>query len=84
MSVMMPKPSEAILGRRQSIVDALRAIVPGEGVVDAANEMAVFESDGLTAYRQMPLVVVLPSTVEQVARVLQYCHANEIPVDRLR
>ena len=46
MSVMMPKPSEAILGRRQSIVDALRAIVPGEGVVDAANEMAVFESDG--------------------------------------
>ena len=80
MSVMMPKPSEAILGRRQSIVDALRAIVPGEGVVDAANEMAVFESDGLTAYRQMPLVVVLPSTVEQVARVLQYCHANEIPV----
>ncbi|MCE7026792.1 FAD-linked oxidase C-terminal domain-containing protein [Jiella avicenniae] len=80
MSVMMPKPSEAILSRRRAIVEALRAIVPGEGVVDAANEMAVFESDGLTAYRQLPLVVVLPSTVDQVAAVLKYCHREEIPV----
>ncbi|MCQ0987246.1 FAD-linked oxidase C-terminal domain-containing protein [Jiella marina] len=80
MSVLMPKPSKAILSRRQAIVDALRAIVPGEGVVDAANEMAVFESDGLTAYRQLPLVVVLPETVKQVAAVLKYCHANDIPV----
>ena len=80
MSVMMPKPSEAILARRRAIVEALRAIVPGEGVVDAANEMAVFESDGLTAYRQLPLVVVLPQTVDQVAAVLRYCHREEIPV----
>ena len=80
MAVMMPKPSQAILSRRAAIVAALRAIVPGEGVVDAANEMAVFESDGLTAYRQMPLVVVLPETVAQVAAVLAYCHANDIPV----
>ena len=80
MSVMMPKPSEAILSRRAAIVEALRRIVPGEGVVDAANEMAAFESDGLTAYRQLPLVVVLPDTVAQVAAVLKYCHANDIPV----
>lgn len=80
MSVMMPKPSQAILDRRAAIVTALRAIVPGEGVVDAAGEMRVFESDGLTAYRQMPLVVVLPETVEQVAAILKYCHAEEIPV----
>ncbi|TFF27116.1 FAD-binding protein [Jiella endophytica] len=80
MSVMMPKPSEAILARRRAIVEALRAIVPGEGVVDAANEMAVFESDGLTAYRQLPLVVVLPETVGQVSAVLKYCHREEIPV----
>ncbi|MBO0904170.1 FAD-linked oxidase C-terminal domain-containing protein [Jiella sonneratiae] len=80
MSVSMPKPSEAILKRRAAIVDALCDIVPGEGVVSAANEMAVFESDGLTAYRQLPLVVVLPETVEQVAEVLRYCHREEIPV----
>ncbi|MEX6506325.1 FAD-linked oxidase C-terminal domain-containing protein [Jiella sp. M17.18] len=80
MSVLMPKPSEAILQRRAAIVNALRAIVPGEGVVDAVNEMRAFETDGLTAYRQLPLVVVLPDTVEQVAAVLKYCHANDIPV----
>ena len=80
MSIAMPKPSDAVLGRRAEIVRALQAIVPGEGVVDAAGEMAAFESDGLTAYRQLPLVVVLPDTVAQVAKVLKYCHANNIPV----
>ena len=80
MSLMMPKPSQAILDRRAAIVAALRAIVPGEGVVDAATEMRVFESDGLTAYRQLPLVVVLPETVAQVAAILKYCHGQDIPV----
>ena len=36
--------------------------------------MRPYESDGLTAYRQLPMVVVLPETTEQVARVLRYCH----------
>ncbi|EAU41713.1 ATPase, E1-E2 type:FAD linked oxidase, C-terminal:FAD linked oxidase, N-terminal [Fulvimarina pelagi HTCC2506] len=80
MSIAMPKPSEAVLSRREEIVSALRVIVPGEGVVDATNEMKAFESDGLTAYRQLPLVVVLPDNVGQVSRVLKYCHENDIPV----
>ncbi|WP_420537551.1 FAD-linked oxidase C-terminal domain-containing protein [Fulvimarina manganoxydans] len=80
MSVAMPKPSEAVLNRRDEIVSALQAIVPGEGVVDATDEMRAFETDGLTAYRQLPLVVVLPDTVDQVSRVLAYCHRNDIPV----
>ncbi|WP_062111382.1 FAD-linked oxidase C-terminal domain-containing protein [Aureimonas sp. AU40] len=80
MAIQMPKPSGEILGRRAEIVSALRAIVPGEGVVDASVEMRVFETDALTAYRQMPLAVVLPETVAEVAAVLRYCHANRIPV----
>ena len=80
MSVAMPKPSKAVLDRRDEIVSALQAIVPGEGVVDATDEMRAFETDGLTAYRQLPLVVVLPETVDQVSRVLAYCHRNDIPV----
>ncbi|HEV8678083.1 MAG TPA: FAD-linked oxidase C-terminal domain-containing protein, partial [Stellaceae bacterium] len=62
------------------IVAALRAIVPGEGVIDSAAEMLPYESDGLTAYRQPPMVVVLPETTEQVSRVLRYCHAQRIKV----
>ena len=66
--------------RRDEIVAALRAIVPGEGVIAGEREMRPFESDGLTAYRQLPMVVVLPSTTQQVSDVLRYCHDNGIKV----
>ena len=80
MSVRMPAPDGAVLARREAIVSALRAIVPGEGVIAGEREMRPFETDGLTAYRQLPLVVVLPSTTQQVAAVLRYCHENSIKV----
>lgn len=80
MAIAMPKPSERVLADRAAIVAAMRAIVPGEGVVESERQMAVFETDALTAYRQLPLVVVLPETVQQVAAVLRYCHENEVPV----
>ena len=79
-SPKMPEPKADVLQRRARIVGDLRDIVPGEGVVDATNEMRAFETDGLTAYRQLPLVVVLPETVEQVSRILKYCHKNGIRV----
>lgn len=80
MSILMPEPEASVLARRSEIVAALRAIVPGEGVVDAVNEMRVFESDALTAYRQLPLVVVLPDTVEQVSAILRFCDQNGVRV----
>src|SRR5512133_2674572 len=76
----MPQPDEAVLARRERIVAALRAIVPGEGVIAAEREMRPYETDGLTAYRQLPMVVVLPDTTEQVSRVLAFCHAEGIKV----
>ena len=79
-SPSMPRPESATLERRARIVADLRDIVPGEGVVDTVNGMRAFESDGLTAYRQLPLVVVLPETVEQVSRILKYCHKYDIRV----
>src|ERR1700746_980959 len=69
----MPAPDATVIERRADIVEALRGIVPGESVIVSEAERRVYESDGLTAYRQLPLVVVLPSTVEQVAAVLRYC-----------
>jgi glycolate dehydrogenase FAD-linked subunit len=76
----MPVPDAAVLARRERIVAALRAIVPGEGVISTEREMRPFESDGLTAYRSLPMVVVLPETVAQVSRVLAFCHAEGIKV----
>ncbi|MDU6832812.1 MAG: FAD-binding protein, partial [Bradyrhizobium sp.] len=80
MAIMMPEADQAVLARRDQIVAALRAIVPGEGVIDSAAEMLPYESDGLMAYRQPPMVVVLPETTAQVAKVLKYCHEQGIKV----
>src|SRR6478736_5570536 len=80
MAIMMPASDRAVLDRRDAIVAALRAIVPGEGVIDSAAEMLPYESDGLMAYRQPPMVVVLPDTTEQVSQVLKYCFEQGIKV----
>src|SRR3982074_739953 len=78
MAIMMPASDQAVLDRRDAIVWPMRAIVPGEGVIDSAAEMLPYESDGLMAYRQPPMVVVLPDTTEQVSQVLRYCFENGI------
>jgi glycolate oxidase len=80
MPVKMPELDERLLARREEIVRALRAIVPGEGVIAGEREMRPYETDGLTAYRQLPMVVVLPDTTAQVSRVLAYCHAHDLKV----
>jgi glycolate oxidase len=80
MTLKMPEPDGEVLVRRARIVSTLRTIVAGEGVIDSAHEMRAFESDGLPAYRQVPMVVVLPETTQQVSQVLAYCHVEGIKV----
>jgi glycolate oxidase len=76
----MPAPDAATIARKGEIVRALRGIVPGEGVIGDDDGLVPFQSDGLSAYRQQPLAVVLPETVEQVSRVLAWCQANGVKV----
>jgi glycolate oxidase len=76
----MPAPDEAVLARRAAIVHGLRTLVPGEGVIAEERERRAYESDGLTAYRQLPLAVVLPSTTEEVAAVLRFCRDEKVKV----
>jgi len=76
----MPPSDPATLARRDRIIADLQAIVPGEGVVENENAMRAFETDGLTAYRQLPLAVVLPATTAEVSRVLRYCRDNGVRV----
>ena len=78
--MQMPALDPGILARRAEIVAALRAIVPGEGVIDDLDGMRPYECDALSAYRQIPLVVVLPETVPQVAAILRYCQDNKVKV----
>src|SRR6516162_11296133 len=76
----MPAPDDTVLHRRAEIVEALRQIVPGEGVIASEAERRAYDGDGLTAYHQLPMVVVLPSRVDQVAAVLRYCQKNGVKV----
>ena len=80
MTVAMPPSDDTVLARRAEIVAALKQIVAAEGVIDSETAMRPYESDGLTAYRQLPMVVVLPETTEQVSAVLAYCHRHGIKV----
>jgi len=76
----MPDPDRGVIERRARIALDLRTIVPGEGVIEDEVERRAYESDGLTAYRELPLLTVLPSTTEQVSRILRYCHDHGIKV----
>ena len=80
MSLTMPPPDQTVLRRRDQVVAALRAIVHGEGVIDDLDEMRPYESDGLSAYRQVPMVVVLPETTAQVAAILRWCDGEGVKV----
>jgi glycolate oxidase len=76
----MPVPDAAAIARRSEIAADLSRIVPGEGVIAQPAAMRPFETDGLTAYKQVPLVVVLPETTAQVSEVLRYCHERKLKV----
>jgi glycolate oxidase len=76
----MPDPDSDVLSRRGEIIAALRRIVPGEGVIAEEEELRAYECDGLTAYRQLPMIVVLPETTEQVSEILKYCHGDGIKI----
>ena len=80
MTIAFPKPDEAVLARRKEIIAGLARLVAPEALIVTEDERRAFETDGLTAYRRMPLAVVLPSTTEEVAAVLRFCHENGVKV----
>jgi glycolate oxidase len=79
MSLTMPPVSAETIARQAEIAAKLREIVP-DGVVSNERALKAYESDGLTAYRQPPLVVVLPENTSQVSQVLAWCHQEGIKV----
>lgn len=76
----MPKPDAGVIARRDQIIEAIQAIVSGEGVISDANELRAYDHDGLMAYKALPMIVVLPETTEQVSRILRYCFENDVKI----
>ena len=68
------------MGDALSVVRALRGFLPERAVLWQEEDTRPYECDGLTAYRQLPMVVALPETEEQVQKILQTCSALNVPV----
>jgi len=65
---------------REALEQELRTFLPDDSVLVQEEEVRPYECDGLSAYRQLPLLVVLPRTVPEVQRVLRLCHEHKVPV----
>lgn len=66
--------------RQSQVVGALQAVLPAHALLWNTEDTTPYECDGLTAYRQRPLVVALPETYAQVQAVLKACHSLDVPV----
>ena len=66
--------------RRQQLAARFREFLPGESVIDQPTSLAAYECDGLSAYRQQPLLVLLPQDTAQVQQIMRLCHEQRLPV----
>ncbi|HWZ46604.1 MAG TPA: FAD-linked oxidase C-terminal domain-containing protein [Herbaspirillum sp.] len=75
-----PPPFQFTAERQREVVAALREIMPGHAVLFDEEDTRPYECDALTAFRQLPMVVVLPENEMQVAATLKICHRLQVPI----
>jgi glycolate dehydrogenase FAD-linked subunit len=78
--IALPSPDLAILQRRNDILKQLKKVAPGAILIADHEGRRTFETDALTAYRCLPLAVVLPENTEEVSAILRFCRENHIKV----
>jgi glycolate oxidase len=76
----MPIPNAAIMSKRDRVIARLAEVLPKDALISDEAERRAYECDALTAYRCLPLAVVLPDSTEQVAAIMKICHAEGVPV----
>ncbi len=76
----LPSPDLAILQRRNDILKQLKKLAPDAILITDQEGRRTFETDALTAYRCLPLAVVLPQSTEEVSAILRFCHENHVKV----
>jgi glycolate oxidase len=74
------EPRSEILGKRDALIESLKKLLPAHAVVADEAGRRAFETDALTAYKQLPLAVVLPGSTEEVSRVLSFCRLAGVRV----
>jgi len=76
----LPKVDKSTILNRDKIVSKLKRIIKSENVLDHNDEIKPYETDALSAYKQKPLVVVLPENTQEVSEILKYCNKEKIKV----
>ncbi|KAF0113536.1 MAG: glycolate oxidase [Rhodobacteraceae bacterium] len=76
----MPAPDLGVIARKARTVARLRGVLGPDSVIDAPEELRVYECDALTAYRCPPMAAVLPRTTDEVSRLLRICWEEGVPV----
>ena len=66
--------------RLASLIPMLSMLIPEDAILSEPEQLKAYECDAFTTMRQMPLLTVLPDTIEQVQHVMRCCHALDIPV----
>jgi len=79
-NLLMPKIDRKVILKKDIIVKNLKKIVNPEHVLDHKDELKPFETDGLSAYKQKPLIVVFPKNTDEVSKILSYCNKEKIKV----
>ena len=69
-----------LVAARADLMRELRGFLPDDAVLEQEEELRPYECDGLSAYRQLPLLVVLPRTLEEVQRIMRLCNDRDVPV----
>ena len=76
----LPKVDQSTILNRDKIVNKLKRIIKSENVLDHNDEIKPYETDALSAYKQKPLVVVLPENTQEVSNILKYCNEEKIKI----
>jgi glycolate oxidase len=79
-AIAFPMPEPGILARRDALIEGLARLVPEASLITSENDRRPFETDAFTAYKRLPLIVVLPETTAQVSAVLKFCREQGVPV----
>ena len=78
--IAMPDPDRGVIDQREALVSALREILPADDVIDDERSLRAFECDGLSAYRALPMIVVLPRSTSEVSRILALCRERGVKI----
>ncbi|MGB6491566.1 MAG: FAD-binding protein, partial [Methylovirgula sp.] len=78
--ILFPKPDPDILARRAEIVAGLGAFLPPECLITTEDERRAFETDALTAYRRLPLAVVLPRSTQELSAVMEFLYGQGVKI----